>query len=1050
MRKMIGIGLVLILSSASMLEAQTSNASLTGRVADSTKAVISDARVRLISKETNLQFEGLTNQSGLYYIKDVPPGTYSLEVEKVGFKSVIKPDIVLHVEDVIQVNVEMAVGSVAETVTVQSEISGVQLSTSSIDDVVDSTTVRELPLNGRSWTDLAVLEPGVNFIRDMVPSTNPQQRLGRGLGDQLSITGARPQGNNYVLNGININDYANASPGSIVGANLGADAIEEFSLITSNSEANYGRTSGGVISAITRSGTNQFHGTGYEFLRNSAVDARNYFDGLKIPPFRRNQFGASAGGPIRKNKTFIFGDYEGLRETLSTSVVDTVPSLAARAGTLSTGNVTVDPSVQKFLALYPLPNGPSFGDTSEFSVNGSQITRDDFFTIRVDNKLAKDTLSGSYSFDKAHNSQTDEFKNKLVTSGTRRQVISFEDVHVVNPAFVNSLRLGVNRVHASSPESATALNPLAADPSLGTVPGDSAPTVSVPGLTNFSGGLSTQAPQFFNWTSWQAYDNILITRGIHSLSFGANVERMEDNNFQVAHPGGTFSFNSLSDFLTNTPHSLKCDLPQYVTERGLRQTIVGAYMQDNVRLRPNLTLNLGLRYEPETVPSEVEGKLAVLRNLTDTTPHLGNPIISNPTLRNAEPRLGFSWSPFRDGKTAVRGGFGMFDVPLMPIELRGAVYAVWPFFDTTNNTNLPVGSFPSGAFQFLQPNASTARYVYMTPNPGRNYVMQWNFNIQRELPGNTTALIGYVGSHSLHNVLQIDDMDIVLPTLTSQGYVWPSPAGSGQVINPNVGRIEGTLFVSSAIYHGLELQVKKRMSHNFQVQGSYTWSRSIDTSSGTTDGDQFYNGITSLLFFDPKLRRGPSDFNMTHILSINGIWDLPKPRFSGPAAWPLSGWELGTIFQANTGQPFTVILGGDPLGLNNVDPFDFPDRLGGSGCQSLVNPGNPINYIKLQCFAFPNPVTRFGTSRRNVLIGPGLASLDVSVFKNNPIERISETFNAQFRVEMFNIVNHANFLAPVDNQTVFDGSGNPVPGAGLIDSTATTSRQIQFALKLIW
>jgi hypothetical protein len=664
--------------------------------------------------------------------------------------------------------------------------------------------------------------------------------------------------------------------------------------------------------------------------------------------------------------------------------------------------------------------------------------------------LVKDTLSGSYSFDQAHNSQTDEFNNKSITSGTRRQVVSFEDVHVVNPAFVNSLRLGVNRVHASSPESATAINPLAADTSLGTVPGDSAPTVTVPGLTAFSGGLSTQAPQFFNWTSWQAYDNVLLTKGIHSISFGANFERMEDNNFQVAHPGGTFIFASLSDFLTNTPETLKCDLPQYVTERGLRQTIVGAYLQDNVRLRPNLTLNLGLRYEPETVPSEVEGKLAVLRNLTDTTPHLGNPIIPNPTLRNFEPRMGFSWSPFHDGKTAVRGGFGVFDVPLMPIELRGAVYAVWPFFDTTNATNLPVGSFPSGAFQILQPNASTARYVYMTPDPKRNYVMQWNFNIQRELPGNTTAFIGYVGSHSLHNVLQIDDMDIVLPTLTPQGYVWPSPAGSGTVINPNVGRIEGTLFVSSAIYHGLELQVKKRMSHNFQVQGSYTWSRSIDTGSGTTDGDQFYNGITSLLFFDPKERRGPSDFNMTHILSINGIWDIPKPRFSGLAAWPLSGWQLGTIFQANSGQPFTVIMGGDVLGLNNVDPFDFPDRLGGSGCQSLVNPGNPMNYIKLQCFAFPNPVTRLGNSGRNALIGPGLASLDVSVFKNNPIKRISETFNAQFRVEMFNIVNHANFLAPVDNDTVFDGSGNSVPGAGLIDSTATTSRQIQFALKLIW
>ena len=376
----------------------------------------------------------MTNASGIYYVTNLPPGTYSIEVAKVGFKAVIKPEVVLHVEDVIQVNFEMAVGSVSETVTVQSETPGVELATSSIGDVVDSTTVRELPLNGRSWTDLANLEPGVTLIRDIVSNTNPQQRLGRGLGAQLSITGARPQGNNYVLNGININDYANASPGSIVGANLGADAIEEFSLITNNSEAELWPDFGWSDQRdhSLREPTNSMG-----VLTNSYVIVRwmheTILTGLNIPPFRRNQFGASAGGPILKDKTFIFGDYEGLRETLSTSLIDTVPSLAARAGNLSTGKITVGPAVQKFLGLYPLPNGPSFGDTAEFSVNGSQITRDDFFTIRVDHKMVKDTLSGSYSFDNAHNSQTDEFNNKSITSGTRRQVVSFEDVHVVSP-----------------------------------------------------------------------------------------------------------------------------------------------------------------------------------------------------------------------------------------------------------------------------------------------------------------------------------------------------------------------------------------------------------------------------------------------------------------------------------------------------------------------------------------------------------------------------------------------------------------------------------------
>ena len=1074
---------LLSLSIGARLRAQVVGGTVLGTVTDPSGAVIPDAQVSIRNESTGVVTAVTTDKDGFYTAPNLLPGSYDITVSGPGFTTEERKGVTLTVGAQQVVNVTMHVGQVTQTVQVSGTAEAVQLASSAISGSVNATTVRELPLNGRSWTDLANLQPGVAVIRDIVNVSSPD-RLGRGLGSQLTITGQRPQQNNYLLNGISMNDYANGAPGSILGGNLGVDAVEQFSVLTSNYSAEYGRTSGGVISAITRSGTNQFHGDVYEFLRNSSLDAANFFDPPDMkPPFRRNQFGGSAGGPIRKDKTFVFGDYEGLRQDLGLSSVTEVPSLTARTGNLcappdcsTTMNVGVSPLVAPYLAFYPLPNGPIFcpfatcpagvGDTAQFSFNGFQNSTENFFTTRIDQKFSeKDSLNATYNYDGANSETTDEFKNKLIQSGTRRQIITLEETHIFSPALVNTLRLGFNRVHAASPQGATAINPLAADASLGFVPGETAGQIIVPGLTTFSGGLSTQVPQLWDWNSWQANDNAFLTRGTHAVKFGANVERIEDNSFSTSRPGGNFMFNSLQDFLTDVPQSISVDLPQFVTPRGLRQTIFGTYVQDDIRFRPNLTVNLGLRCEIASVPSEVQGKLSTLLNLTDTTPHTGNPMFSNPTLRNFEPRVGFAWDPFHNGKTSVRGGFGMFDVLPLPIELRGAVFAVWPFFDSASSFSLPPGSFPTGAFLSLAPNASTARQDYFQQNPPRNYVMQWNLNIQRELTPSTTVMAAYVGSRGVHNVLQTDDSNDVLPTLTSQGYLWPYPAGSGTPLNPNVARISATFFDSDSVYNGLQLQVTRRMSHGLQAQASYTWSKGIDTSSGSTDGDQFLNGISSLFFFDRRLRRGLSDFNVGQNLIINYTWDIPGPKsFSGPAAWALSGWELGGIYQATGGVPFTAILGGDPLGLNNIDPFDFPDRIVGPGCGSLINPGNVNNYIRLQCFVMPpsqNPpsqanqppnFTLLGNAGRNILIGPGLSNFDMSLFKNNPVKRVSETFNVQFRLEVFNIFNRPNFAPPTDNgqNALFDGSGNPIGGAGVLDTTTTTSRQIQFALKVIW
>src|SRR3984893_1569380 len=388
---------ILVFSFSGDLQAQITNASLTGRVTDPTKGVVPGAKVTLTNISTNVQSQGTTNDTGSYYVTNLLPGTYRMQVEKLGFKTVIKPGIVLHVQDVLEVNFEMAVGSVAESITVEAGAPTVELTTAAISAVVNATTIRELPLNGRSWTELVLLQPGVTSVHTEFVVSNSSKRGRRGYGNEMAVGGSRPMQNNYRLDGISLDDYSNGAPGGVLGVQLGVDAIQEFSVITSNYTAEYGRTSGGVVNAITRSGTNQLHGGLYEFLRNNALDARNFFDAAKIPPFRRNQFGADAGGPIRKGKVFVFGDYEGIRQSKGITSVSTVPSAAVRNGTLcsapaagacSPTTIAVDPSAQKYLPLWPLPNAGilpgSNGDLGIFTFPGRQAVTENFYTGRVD------------------------------------------------------------------------------------------------------------------------------------------------------------------------------------------------------------------------------------------------------------------------------------------------------------------------------------------------------------------------------------------------------------------------------------------------------------------------------------------------------------------------------------------------------------------------------------------------------------------------------------------------------------------------------------------
>src|SRR6266481_6218717 len=1111
-----------------VLRGQVAGGTLSGTITDPSGRALPQAQIVIKNVDTGVDRTVTTNTDGFYTAVNLLPGTYQITISAAGFNTETKSGITMNVGAQQTFDLILQVGTVTHTVQVTTEAPAIQVTSSDISATVNATTVRELPLNGRSWTDLAALQPGVETIQTQPTFTTGADRGNRGFGQQLTISGARPQQNNYRLDGVSLNDYANGAPGSVLGGNLGVDAIQEFSVLTSNYSAEYGKTSGGVVNAITRSGTNTLHGSAYEFLRNSKLDAANFFEAGQRSPFKRNQFGGAIGGPVIKNHTFFFADFEGIRQSNGIVSVNFVPSPAARAGQLcsipqtpqqlppngcttiqltpgpNTDANGIDLNVKQYLGdntkivLYPAGQGAPIGngDVSVFTFSGQQIINENFVTTRMDHKFSdKDSLFGTYLFDRTPYNAPDSMGNVELGSLSSRQIVAAEETHSFTPTFVNAVRFGYNHESVSNNQSLNAIkgpNSPAADPLLGAFAGRDAAFVNVGGLSPMPGGVGGLPTYFYHWNSFQGYDDAFFNRGTHSIKFGFAFERMLLQATALTDPNGIWFFSNLQNFLTNSPSKFQGGIASSLTPRNFRQSIFGGYVQDDWRTKPYLTLNLGLRYEMATVPTETNGKLVNLRDIRDTLPICGTlvagscsgtgSLFSNPTLHNFEPRIGFAWDPLHNGKMAVRGGAGLFDVLPLPYQFVLLETQAIPFFQYVTLKGIPF-------FQVTPPSTGNKlRSTFIDSNPKRNYVTQWNLNLQYQLTPSLAAMVAYVGSRGVHQPFRVDEADLIIPTPTSAGYLWPQVDVNGNLtsgpnagnppdpINRNFGSIRGMFYQGRSSFNALELQLAKRMSHGFQVQGTYTWGKSIDTSSATVAGDAFGNSISSLNWFDMKLTRGLSDFNVGRTLVVNGTWDIPTAKsFTGPARWISDGWELGLILTVSDGVPFTPTwgTGDDPAGTQNNDDWAFPNRLGGPGCKTLTNPGNPNNYIKTQCFAVPTaPNAAFftanncqggdltnlqcfnlrGNAGRNILIGPGITNLDFSVFKNNRIKRISENFNVQFRAEIFNILNHPNFAPPTvpDNSDIFLSDGTLSGSAGLLTRTTIPERQIQFAVKFIF
>ena len=1068
----------LLASSSLPAIAQVAGATLSGLITDSSGADIANASVSIKNLGTGEVRQVPTNGDGFYSAPNLLPGQYEVTVKAQGFATFVQKGITLTVGAQQALNLSMKPGEVKELVEVTTTPPDIQTTSSTISSTIDSATVRELPLNGRDWTSLAALEPGVSSIQNQVGTGFSANKGNRGFGNQLTNGGHRANENTYRINGVTINDYSNGAPGGASGLNLGVDGIQEFSVLTSDYTAEYGRTSGAVINAITKSGVNQLHGTAFFFDRDKIFDAKNFFDSASasIPPFRRVQFGGSAGTALIKDKTFVSGTYEGVRQNRPVSQEIHVPTDAERAAAV--------PAVAPYMKLWPeAPAGTPLDTNGQltFGVAFPSISNENYATGRVDQKIGKaDTLGGSYFWDSGPQTQQNPLMDATHQVFSRRQMVSVEETHTFGSSLVNTVRGGISRVRGdiNTPVSGRGA---AIDSTLAIAPGAAAPP-----QISISGGVLTTAiglgglNRFLHrWTSGQFYDDAFLTHGTHSIKLGLAFERMRYNVTEKLSPNGRLNaYASVSDLLNNVPNVLNALAPGGSHEVQIRQSLVAGYLQDDWRARHNLTLNLGLRYEFTTLPNDAGNNIQEITTLANcATPgvapstsspcgpqHVGSFIAKNPTTKNFEPRIGFSWDPFNDSKTAIRGGFGLFDVLPLPYEFGLNTAATFPYQIVGNDrpfkTTLGSGIDPNISFD---PNVVRNRFVQQ--NPKRALVMNWNFNIQREVAPSVTAIIGYVGSRSTHLSVAADDINLVPPVQTSAGIVIPS---NTYQLDPNWGGANGgvtpgspggpgirpVLFDGESTYHGLQAQLKKVMSHGLQGQLSYTFSKCRDTSSAPVTGDTYSTSIAVPLLLSKQYRIGACDFDLRHVAVGTVIWDVPGPK-SGVASWVAGGWELGTIVTATSGSPFSVTYGGgdDPLntGFNGDFSMDFPNLV--SGCNPIHG---GVTYLNVSCFALPPAVSGgvlVGNAGRNRFYGPGLKTVDFSVFKNM---QVIERLKLQFRAEFFNILNHPNLASPnflndSNNSVAFDGSGNPIPGsAGVIGSTSTSSRQIQLGLKLIF
>jgi Carboxypeptidase regulatory-like domain/TonB dependent receptor len=976
---------------------QAATASVSGRVTDASNAAVPGATVIIKNTATSATQTASTDEQGRYALLDLPIGTYDLTISKTGFQNLARNGLVLTIGSSPVLDLQMMVGQASETVSVNAEAAQVETTTAAVSSLVNQTQMRELPLNGRDWEQLILLAPGV--------ASYPQGGSSAltSVANAYSISGTRPEGYANLLDGEDmVNWWQRNAGGDVTGTTLGIDSIAEFQTLTGTYGAQYAGN-GGAIIGVTKSGTNEFHGSVYEFFRNSDLDSRGFFDGSSAPPFRRNQYGATFGGPIKKNKVFFFANYEGIRQVLDSTYVNYVPTANFVKDNCAPPSCVLSPVSQAMLALYPAPNGGLFNgnaDVGIYNFVGAQTTPEDFGVTRVDwNISEKDGFFARYEID---------FGNRITNEGlglwpfydtTHNQFLTLGERHIFSPSLINQFTASYSRpwTSESQPAQHSALEIF--------TPAREDVTVNVPNLTPLGAGFVN--PFRYLQNKFTEKDDLTWIKGSHTIKIGGMFQRQQLNPYVLVFWNGDYIFQGGDQsFLSGNPF-LFIGAPNGGTNsyRAERYDAVQPYIQDDWKVNSRLTLNFGLRYDWETNPIEIHNLFynVVGPPFQPNFVNVPHAYANNPSNKNFDPRVGLAWDVFGDHKTSVRAGFGIFHDPYTTYAFSSAYVSSPPYNTESQLWFGPDPNWPTPFLGAAAPSLSQVTGTYYGTNT-TPYSLEYTLSIQRELPWNNLFTVGYQGTRGVH-LLAFHDFNAPIPTVINGVDYFANAAGQENPRPvPILGSQDLTAPSSYSSYNALQVGLTHRASANLVYQFAYTWSHCID--SAYTYGGLGFNNVTSAITnpYDWNADKGNCSFDLRQNLSFNAVYMFPFKGNRFKEGWQLSGvtsWHSGVVFSLGEG---------DQADLGNSFDTERPNYVPNApGCNNNPYANQSANaWINLNCFA-PSTYGTVGNLGRNNLIGPGYAETDIGLTKTT---RITERVNLQFRAEIFNIFNHPNFSVP--------------------------------------
>lgn len=1015
--------------------AQPTTSTISGRARDASGGPLAGVQVTALHLETGLSREAESGQGGEFVLPAVPVGAYEIRAALAGFRPLVQGGITVVLGEPAVVSLILELG-VTDEVTVTADVTGVQTRGGQLSYLVSEGAVADLPLNGRNYTDLVFLQPGVLSF----PYRDGGSIVAHGLA--ASVNGQDPRSNVYLLDGTLMNDFTNGPAGSAASTSLGTETVREFRVETNAYSAEFGRNSGGQINVITKSGQNDWHGSLYEYHRNEALDARNFFDPDQKPDFRRNQFGATLSGPLRKDKSFFFLGYEGLRERLGKTISTVVPDEAARQGTLPApggGTITVPVSsdVRPYLDEFPRPNGANLGGgLAAYTFPFDQTIDQDLVQVRLDQNIGRsDQLFVRYTYDHAEQALPTDFPQFPRTFESTNRFLTGEYRRAFSSRLLATLRAGFSQTHIGQAVQANTTQPVGPFVPGRPFMGD----IDITGVPRF--GPQSSADVNLGQDVYSFSGDANWSRGPHLLKAGALAEHYESDLVNPTFSLGIYTFANLESFLRDRPLRFVGLTPEGDFRRHWPYTLLGFFLQDEWRASARLSVSAGLRLEYQTLPQDTGGRDATLIDPSSPQPDVGD-LYQNPG-PSLSPRVGFSWNLRGDGRTALRGGYGLY------YNTNGQQHLI---VTVTNPpfTPRPVLANPA----FPQPNFSQLGALSIRPyqwDIETPRVHVFNLNLQRQLGGGAVATVGYAGSRG-YELWRNSDVNVPVPTTLGDGTLFYPPTAARP--NPGFSSIERKTSDGRSWYDAFVFELR-RSARGLSFQSSYTWSRNIDTTQASTFFSDATNGTVSYFpEFEPDYNKGPADYHNTHNWVFNLIWDLPLGRkATGAVHALLAGWKLAAIGQLRSGTPLTLFVGANRSRSRwspSIGPgqgFDRPSLAPGYTTRSAVH-GTPDQWFDPAAFEL-QPAGTFGDLGRGALYGPDLRTLDLALSKRFSSTRLGPSGHVELRIEAFNVFNRANFGIP--SLQAFAGLADgeqPLPTLGRIRQTVTSARQIQLGLRV--